>query len=444
MSVTRTTSYARAADGGYVGYQTMGAGPVDLLISSYGSVSIDSFDELPQLAHFLDSLASFARVVLFDWRGVGLSDPLPASPEPDLPHATADILAVLDAIGTKPSLLAWLNTGPTMVTLAARHPDRVRSLILSNTIAKLEQAPGYEWGVPTKVVSSFLTDVIDPNGAGENERVVAIHAPSTVGDTNFARWWDDGGRRGASPGTAQRIMRALIAADVRELLPSVRVPTLVLHGRNVEWYRLGHGRYLADHIPGARLVELDSTDMPIFTDAAESALEEIEEFLTGERHMHAPPRELMTVVFTDVVDSTRQLSALGDRRWREVLDDLDRLADREVRRHRGRVVKTTGDGMLAVFDSPARAIRCTTAIAATAPVPLRAGIHTGEIELRGSDVGGFAVHVGQRVCAAAAAGETLVSRTVADLVAGSGFTFVDRGEHELKGLDGRWQLYAVD
>jgi class 3 adenylate cyclase len=446
MTTTRATSYARSADGGYVGYQTMGSGAVDLLIGSYGSISIDSFDELPQLAHFLDSLASFARLVLFDWRGVGLSDPLPDDPAPTLAHSPADVLAVLDAIAADDApaaLLAWLNSGPTAVTLAAEQPDRLHALLLVNTLAKLVRAPGYEFGISRATARSFDEDVIDPSGTGGEFEVVRMHAPSMVADESFVRWWENGGRRGASPSTAHRFMRGLAAADVRELLPAVTVPTLVLHARDVGWYNVENGRYLATHIPGAKLVELPSADMTVFSDAAELAVEEIEEFLTGERHVHEPARELMTVLFTDIVDSTRQVATLGDREWRRVLDEYERMAEREVRRFRGRVVKTTGDGMLAVFDSPARAIRCATTIAAQSTVEMRAGLHTGEVELRGADVGGFAVHVGQRVSAAARAGEVLVSRTVSDLVAGSGFEFDDRGEHDLRGIPGHWQLYAV-
>jgi class 3 adenylate cyclase len=238
-------------------------------------------------------------------------------------------------------------------------------------------------------------------------------------------------------------MRGLVAADVRDLLPQVQIPTLVLHGSQVEWYRVEHGRYLAHNIPNARLVELPSGDMTVFTTASEQAIEEIEEFLTGARHVHEPARELMTVLFTDIVESTRQLSSLGDRQWRAVLDEYERSATREVSRFRGRVVKTMGDGMLAVFDSPARAIRCATALMSGSAVETRAGVHTGEVELRGADIGGLAVHVCQRVSAAAQPGEVLVSRTVAELVAGAGFEFTDRGVHELRGVPGSWQLYAV-
>jgi class 3 adenylate cyclase len=443
MSSNRTTSYARAADGGYIGYQIMGDGDLDLLISSYGSVSIDSFDELPQLAHFLDELGTFARLVLFDWRGVGLSDPRPPDPSPVLPHEPADALAVLDAIGAPAALLAWLNTGPTAITLAAQHPSRLRSLILVNTLPKLVRAPGFEFGVPPEVAQSFDDEVIEPGGVGDTD-VVRLHAPSMARDETFVRWWDDGGRRGASPATAHQIMRGLVEADTRDLLPQLQVPTLVLHGTDVEWYRVEYGRYLAANIPDAKLVELPTGDMTVFTVASDQAIEEIEEFLTGTRHVHEPARELMTVVFTDIVESTRQLSTLGDRQWRKVLDEYERAAAREVTRFRGRVVKTTGDGMLAVFDSPARAIRCATAMVSGATVETRAGVHTGEVELRGADIGGLAVHVCQRVSAAARSGEVFASRTVTELVAGSGFEFTDRGVHELRGVPGTWQLYAVE
>jgi class 3 adenylate cyclase len=434
-------------EGGHVAYQVTGAGPVDLLVPSYGNASIASFEDEPRLAHFMGALASFARVVRFDWRGVGLSDPVPATSPDGMERRVEEMVAVMDAVGSvRGAVLAWMLAGPPAVALATSHPERVSSLVFVNTTARMLEAPGYEFGVPMEVVNQFDQEVIAPEVEVDSAEVVAIHAPSMAGDAVFRRWWDESGRSGASPARARANLRATMNTDVRGLLPRVSAPSLVLQRRQSIWFRPEHGEYLAAHIPGARLVWLPGSDMPPFTEGADLIVEEIEEFLTGERHVHEPETELATVLFTDIVGSTELAGSLGDRRWRDLLDRHDETAAREVSRFRGRVVKSTGDGVLAVFDSPARAIRCAlslTAAAAGDGLELRAGLHTGEIEVRGADIGGIAVHIGQRVCATAGAGEVVLSRTVADLVAGGGFDLEDHGEHELRGVAGSWRLFGV-
>jgi class 3 adenylate cyclase len=444
---TSPTIHYAPLDGGHVAYQVVGAGQVDLLVSSYGNASIDSFEDEPRLAHFMDSLAAFARVIRFDWRGVGLSDPAPATDADFVSARTDDMVAVLDAVGShRCAVLAWMLAGPPAIALATSRPERVAALVFVNTTARMLQGEGYEFGVPREVVELFDEEVIAPEVEVETAEVVAVHAPSMAGDETFRRWWEASGRSGASPARARANLQAMMGSDVRGLLASVAVPSLVLQRRQSIWFRPEHGRYLAEHIPEAKLVWLAGSDMPPFTEGADAIVEEIEEFLTGERHVHGPDTELATVLCTDMVGSTELAASLGDRRWRDVLDRHDEITARQVGRSHGRVVEHTGDGALALFDSPARAIRCALSLLAAAPdggFTLRAGVHTGEIESRAGETGGVAVHIGQRVCAAAGAGEVLVSRTVADLVAGGGFDLEDRGEHELAGVSGAWRLFRA-
>ena len=449
MSTSPAVRYASCGDG-HVAYQVAGSGPVDLLVSSYGNASIESFEDEPRLAAFMDALAAFARVIRFDWRGVGLSDPAPAGsegPEASMAGRVQDMLAVMDAVGAeKVAVLAWMLTGPPAVLLAAQAPERVCSLVFVNTTARMLEAPGYEFGVPLDVVRQFDEEVIDPSAGTDAAEVVAVHAPSMAGDDAFRRWWVDAGRRGASPARARAFLRTIMETDVRAELGSLSVPSLVLQRRASIWFRPEHGEYLAEQIPGARLVWLPGSDMPPFTEAADLVVEEIEEFLTGVRTLRAPETELATLLLTDIVGSTGLASSLGDRRYRALLDGLDAVTAREVGRHRGRVVRSTGDGALAVFDSPARAIRCAKAVVAAAGAEgygLRAGLHTGEVELHGPAVGGVALHIGEGVCSSAAAGEVVVSRTVADLVAGGDFELVDLGERELPGAAAAWRLFRV-
>jgi class 3 adenylate cyclase/pimeloyl-ACP methyl ester carboxylesterase len=442
------TRYARADDGAHLGYQIRGSGPVDLLVPSYAFISVAAFDDEPHCARFFERLASFARLICFDWRGIGLSDPFDPAQAPSDERLARDVVAVLDAAGSeRAAFLATLLAGPPALRFAADFPDRTMGLVLTNTTARGVEAPDYEFGVPLAIAHRFTEDIIEPEGDVDTAAVVAVHAPSVAGDPQFVRWWEEAGNRGASPAIALAYQKAFIETDVRALLTSIQVPTLVIQRRDTEWFRRGHGQYMAERIPGARYVELPGRDMPPFTENPELVLEEIEEFLTGARHVQDDARRLLvTLLFIDIVGSTSRAAQLGDQRWRELLDQYHRRVAQEVTRHRGQLVKSIGDGALATFDSPARAIRCARAIRdALQPLGLeiRAGLHTGEVDVLDRDVGGIAVHVASRVMGLAQPGEILVSSALPSMVIGSGITFESRGEHELKGVPGSWAIHAV-
>lgn len=438
------TRYARSGDA-YLAYRIVGAGDVDILVGSHGTISIDAFDREPHVARFMDRLATFARVIQYDRRGIGLSDPY--SGPPTIEIESADAVAVLDAVDSQSAAIFTTNYfAPAGIFFGAQYPDRTTALILFNATARLERADDYPWGIPKHVLERFFVDVIDPLTSNDAVSVVATHSPSLADDDAFVRWWEGEGRRGAGPQFATALAHMNFDADVRALLPMISVPTLVLHTRENRWNRLGNGQYLADHIPGAKFVELGGGDHLPFGSASRQALDAIEEFLTGAVRHREPDRTLKTVLFTDIVSSTQTTAEIGDRSWREVLDRHDAMIRRQIERFDGREIKTTGDGFLTTFDGPALAIKAAVAMrngAEQLGVLVRIGIHTGEVELRGHDVTGIAVNIGQRVSALAEPGEVLVSRTVTDLVAGSGLEFDDRGERELKGVPGRWQLYSV-
>jgi class 3 adenylate cyclase len=439
------TRYARTSDGLYIAYQVEGTGPVDLLEVGNGTnFSIDATAEQPRWQAYVDRLASFARVIRFDFRGIGLSDPLGSSDPPTVEQWATDALAVLDAEQlTQVSVLGVSHGGLAALLLAATHPERVQALVIANGYASLVRSDDYPVGVPARVHDRFVEAVLQPSGGVADD--LPLMAPGMVSDATFAAWWRRAGHRGASPAMAQAVWRAA-STDVRSILPSLRVPTLVLHAGGDQFVRIGHGRYLAEHIPDARYVELDTADhVPWASDADVAG--EIEEFLTGERRPVPTDRLLATVLFTDIVQSTEQASALGDRAWKERLELHDRALDRQLARFGGHLVTRTGDGALATFDGPGRAVQCATAIREAMHqlgLELRAGLHTGEIERRGDEVSGIAVHLAQRVQSVAQPGEILVSRTVVDLVVGSGLSFSARGEHDLKGVPGTWQLSKVD
>jgi class 3 adenylate cyclase len=439
------TRYARNGDV-HLAYQMRGWGAVDLLMPSFGTISIAAFDAERHMARFMERLGGFARLLCYDVRGVGLSDPISPSSPPTLETCADDALSVLDKIGCEQAFVFAYHLGaPAAILLAATHPDRVCGLVLSNTYARLERADDYPFGVPRRLLEQFSRDMTDPD-AGSDPENMTTYAPSVATDAGFQQWWEQEGRRGASPATARALTQLQVFADVRDVLPTVRVPTLVLHSRDTEWCRIDHGRYMAEHIPEAKLVELASADMPFFTDTSGVVLGELEEFLTGQRRELEPDRILTSIVFTDIAASTEHAAALGDRSWRDLLDRHDELVRRQIARFGGREIKTTGDGFLATFDGPARAVRCAAAIRDGAwqlGVDIRAGVHTGEVEVRGDDIGGIAVNLAQRVSSVARGGEVVVSGTVKDLVFGSGIEFAERGPHELKGVPGTWQLFEV-
>ena len=442
------TNYARSGDV-HLAYQMSGDGPVDVLMGSYMNISIDAFDREPHLARFLERLGRFARIIRYDTRGRGLSDPFAAESPPTLEMEVADAIAVLDAAGSaRAAVFGYFGSGPRTILLAATYPERVAALVLFNAFARGFRAPDYPWGVPESVSMNFTGGLVATRNSDATDRpnVAALHAPSLAGDDEFRRWWDDEGRRGASPATALATARLEWSSDVRDILTSIRVPALVIHRTENRWVRVGNGRYLAEHIPGAKYVELPGSDQFPFAQDADVVLEEIEELLTGTRTHHEPDRVLATMLFTDIVSSTERAASAGDREWREMLDRHDAMVRRQIQRFGGREVKSTGDGVFATFEGPARAVRCAVAIregAAQLGLEVRAGVHTGEIELRGADVGGIAVHVTQRISTLADADEILVSSTVVDLVAGSGLEFDDRGEHELKGVPRPWRVFSV-
>lgn len=435
------TRYARSGDL-HIAYQVVGEGPFDLLYVPSWISQVEHYWEEPLIARYFGRLASFSRLIMFDRRGSGLSDPLPRAPT--LEEQMDDVIAVLDAAGSeRAALFALLEGGALAALFAASHPERVGALILYEAQPRMSWAPDYEWAIRREDREAF----IDSGGLehwGDGSRIQTLSADA---DPRLRAWYGKLERLAASPGTAARLMRMNSEVDVRAVLPTISVPTLVMHRGGDRFIDVRHSRYLAEHIPGAKYVELPGSDALSFGTGAGDELNEIEEFLTGARHLDDTERILATVMFADIVDSTRRASELGDGRWRDTLQALEAEVGRELERFRGRTIKKLGDGFLATFDGPARGIRCAAAVRDVARqrfgLEVRSGLHTGEIELIGNDVGGIAVHIGARVEAAAAPGEVLVSGTVKDLVAGSGIAFEDRGEHELKGIPDRWRLFAV-
>ncbi|OMC44463.1 adenylate/guanylate cyclase domain-containing protein [Mycobacterium sp. IS-1264] len=425
-----------------IAFSVIGEGP-DLVVAPGFISHLDIMWEEPSVAHFYSRLASFRRVVIFDKRGTGLSDP--TTHAPTLEQSVDDMRAVMDAAGCESADLVGISEGGTMAMLmTASHPERVKALALYGTFSRLLQAPDYPLGVTEEQLSALIE--LSAKGWGEGVGLGAW-APSRRGDTALRGWWARLQRVAASPGIVRNIFALYPQLDIRDVLPAIQVPTLVLHRRDDRMVRLEMGRYLADRIPGSKFVELDGTDHLFFTGDADALLDEVEEFLTGVRPVPAVERVLATVLFTDIVDSTKRAVELGDERWKELLGRHDAQVRRQLERFGGREVNTTGDGFLARFDGPARAIRCAMAIRdilRSLGLEVRAGVHTGEVELRDDDISGIAVHIAARVAAAARAGEVLVSRIVVDLVAGSGLSFAARGEHTLKGVAGEWGLFAVE
>lgn len=442
--MTARILYAQSEDV-FIAYQTFSEGERDLLIVMDGFIPIDTMDDEPRLARTMRRLGSLGRVIRFDRRGIGLSDPVSAQAPPTLEQWVDDGIAALDAAGSERAVVvAGSEATPVALLMAATHPDRVSALVLVNAFARVLVDDDYPEGLPLETVEGFL-DTTNPT-PDPGVDAVAQFAPSAAGDEHFRQWWHETGRRGASPATARALMRVALEGDVRAVLPMIRVPVLVAYLRNGP--SAFGSPYVAAHVSDATLVEVAGADDYWWaSDAAKDVLDEIEEFLTGVRVGEDPERRLMTLLFTDIVGSTERTSAIGDARWRELLDRHDAVVRRQLVRFRGREVNTTGDGFVATFDGPARAVECACAIrdaAAQLGLLERSGVHCGEVELRGDDVAGIAVVIAARVAALADPGAVWVSRTVADLVVGSGLPLSDRGAHELKGVPGTWNLYAVD
>ena len=447
MEPVPDTMYARTPDGAHIAYQVLGEGPIDLLEPSGGSfVSIDVRDEEPRWYQFERRLASFSRLIRFDPRGIGLSDPISPSCPPSIEDWASDAEAVLDAAGSgRAAILGQGRGGMISILLGATRPERIQAQVLAHTFARLTQAPDYPDGVPAGAFEGFVRGVVQVGGGTEPVDDIALLLPSLAKDISFRRWWQRAGRAGASPGVARAQYEIAMGSDLRAVLPTITIPTLVLHRRDTVYYPVPLGRYLAAHISGARYVELDGADHFLWAGDAGAVLDEIEEFLTGTLGQGEPDRALATVLFTDIAGSTVQAARMGDRAWRDLLGRHHAVVRRQLVRFRGREVDTAGDGFFASFDGPARAIRCAQAILESVRelgLDVRAGLHTGECEVIGDGkVAGIAVHTGARIASLANPGEVLVSSTVKDLVAGSGIQFEDRGTHELKGV-GEWHLYA--
>jgi class 3 adenylate cyclase len=433
------TRYARSGQH-HIAYQVVGEGPIDLVYVPSWISQLEHYWDEPTVARYFRRLASFSRLIMFDRRGTGLSDPVPTPAT--LEEQMDDVVAVMDAAGSeRAAVFAWLEGGAMAAMFAATHPERTSALVLYEAMPRMAWAPDYEWALRPEERTALIN-----TAWGDGTRMIGF-APSAAGNPRLRSWFARMERLAASPATAAKMMMMNAQVDVRAVLPSIGVPTLVMHRAGDKFVDIRHSRYLAEHISGARYVELPGDEVFPLGQESETLLDEMEEFLTGARHASHSERILATVMFSDIVDSTSRAAALGDRRWRELLESLEAGVDYELTRHRGRAIKTLGDGFLATFDGPARAIRCASAIRQGAQesygIEVRSGLHTGEIELIGRDVGGIAVHIAARVLACARPGEVLVSGTVKDLVVGSGICFEDRGEHELKGVPGEWRLWAV-
>jgi class 3 adenylate cyclase/pimeloyl-ACP methyl ester carboxylesterase len=428
-----------------IAFQVIGEGPIDLLYC-YGLGSHIEFTwDLPRNRDALRGLASFTRLIMFDRRGTGASDGVPNGAIPTWEEWAEDIGSVLDAGGSKrAAILAGADAGPMAILYAALHPERVTELILLNTAARYLVADDYPIGYSQASVDALLELIRTRWGRSD---LMALANPSLALDPHDLEMLTRATRTSNTPhAAAAQYAYIFQSVDVRGVLALIQMPTLVLHVRQYTFLSIDHGRYLADHITGAKFVELPGGDINIGSFGG-VLVEEVAEFLTGSRPRAEIDRSLASILFTDIASSTERAASLGDQRWRALLDRHDAITREQLRRFSGREVNTTGDGFVASFDGPARAIRCARAIAEDVGllgVELHMGLHTGECEVRGNDLGGLAVHIAARVAALARPGEVLVSSTVKDLVVGSGIEFADRGEHELRGVPGTWKLYAVE
>ena len=420
-----------------------GEGEIDVVLVPGYVTHVELIWEHPPAARLLEGLASFARVIQFDRRGSGLSDPVAEAPT--LEQRMDDVRAVMDAVGSQRAALIGSSEGvPMSILFAATYPDRVQALVCAGGMARSTWADDYPWQPPTQALLESGLELIAPNwGTGA---MLDVAAPSQADNPDARAFFARMERASASPGMLAALAQMFFQTDVRDVVRSVHVPALVIHKTHDRLVNVRNGRWLAEHLPNARLLELPGDDHLPWYEDPDTILGEIQEFLTGARAAPESDRILATVLFTDIVDSTRTAAELGDQRWREVLDGHERAVQQALGRFGGRAVKSTGDGFLATFDGPGRAIRCAQEIAADATalgIRIRAGIHTGECEVRGEDIGGIAVHIAARVSALAGADEVLVSRTVKDLTAGSGIGFEERGQHTLKGVPDTWEIYAA-
>ena len=437
------TKYAKSGKV-HIAYQVVGGGPLDLVLVPGWVTHLEHQWQEPLLARFLERLASFARLILFDKRGTGLSDRVAEDALPTLEVRMDDVRAVMDAVGsTRAALVGISEGGPMCALFAATYPERTAALVMCGSYAKWIRDADYPWA-PTRADHEAAFDAYE-KGWGTPVGLKMV-APSVANDERYRKWWADYLRTGASPGAGVALYRMNVEIDIRQVLPAIRVPTLILHRAGDRLINVGNSRYLAGKISQAKYVEFEGIDhLPWFGDA-ESVLAEIQEFLTGARPDDTSDRVLATVVFADIVGSTERAAAMGDAPWRDLLAAYHAKAAREVDRFRGRIIDTAGDGVFAAFDGPARAVRCAHAMreaASNLGLALRVGLHTGECETAGDKLVGVAVHVAARISSAARSDEVLVSSTVRDLVAGSGIRFADRGAQVLKGFPDEWRLFSA-
>ena len=430
--------YARSGDV-HIASRIFGDGPRDIVLIPGTLSHVELLWEVPSNQHLLKRLTAFARVIVFDKRGQGLSDRVA---EQTLEERIGDVRAVMDAAGSeRATIYGWSEGGPMCLMFAATYPERTSALVLYGTFASMRNEP---WGVTREGLDQFLGQLDNHWGEGA---LLLLNAPSRRNDQAFLQWFARIERAAASPGSVLTLMRANYEIDVRHLLPAIQVPTLILHRAGDELVPVRAGRYLAEHIPGAKYAEIPGTDHLVLDQETQDIIaDQIEEFITGERRRLEPDRVLATVMFTDIVGSTQRAAEVGDGRWRELRGNWHTVMRKELTAFRGREVDTAGDGLLATFDGPARAIRCACSVRERVHalgLQVRTGLHTGECELVGDGVVGIAVHIGARVAALAGPDEILVSSTVRDLVAGSGLQFVDRGTHSLKGVPDDWRLFVV-
>jgi class 3 adenylate cyclase/esterase/lipase len=436
------THYAQNGDI-HIAYWTIGDGPLDLVWVGGAISNLEVMWEDPDYRRFCERLASFTRLILFDKRGMGLSDRVRFG---TLEERMDDVRAVMDAAGSESAVLMGNSEGgPMSILFAATYPDRAQALVLCGAEVKEETTDDWPWGEATRAeFEEYCTidNVVAHWGAGS---AVAYIMPSRKDDERVREWFGRLQVQSQSPHDAVAFMRMAFEIDVRDVVPTVKVPTLIVHRSDDPVCHVENARWLSRHIAGATYVELPGFDHAPWIEG-DDILDEIQEFLTGVREPEEPDRVLATVLFTDIVGSTAQARELGDRRWRDLVDEHHTFVRRQLDRFRGTEIDTAGDGFFATFDGPARAIRCARSVVEGVPqlgLQVRAGVHTGEVELAGDAVRGIAVHTGARVAALAGAGEVLVSGTVKDLIAGSGIELADRGVHELKGIPGEWRVFAV-
>jgi pimeloyl-ACP methyl ester carboxylesterase/class 3 adenylate cyclase len=443
MAEIPSTHYVKSDDV-HIAYQVLGQGSLDLLFVPGFVSNVEAIWQSPEQSAFFRRLASFCRLILFDKRGTGMSDR--GSQMFALEQRMHDVQAILDEVGSERTVLFGVSEGgPMSLLYAATHPERTSALVLYGSYARRSWAPDYPFGWKDERLQRVLDD-IEHNWGSPQSLSTAMWAPSIAGDRNAVERTAAYYRAAASPGAAAAIVKMNSDIDVRHVLPATRVPTLILHRTGDRVFDVEHARYMARCIPGAKLVELAGEDHSHWFGNGDAILDEVEQFLTGSRHAQEPERVLATVLFVDIVGSTERAAALGDSRWRELLEAFYAKVREVLKQYRGREISTSGDGFLAAFDGPARAIRCAGAIRdklRSLNLEVRCGLHTGECERVGNDLAGIAVHVGARVAALAAAGDVLVSQTVRDLVAGSGLALEDRGTYALKGVPNEWRLFRA-